>query len=78
MVVNGKVALNPYERDIEFVDLVSIGDMIVANEYGAQFNVTENKEYRLLAYSGNCVKIIDDTGKEDWYSVDYFHRKYRQ
>ena len=47
MIVNGKVALNPYTTDIEYMDLVSIGDMIVANEHGAQFNVTENKEYRL-------------------------------
>ena len=78
MIVNGKVALNPYTTDIEHMDLVSIGDMIVANEDGAQFDVTQNKEYRLLAYFGGCVKIIDDTGKEDWYSVDYFHSKYRQ
>ena len=78
MVVNGKVVLNPYTTDIEYMDLVSIGDMIVTNEEGAQFDVTENKEYRLLAYCGNLVKIIDDTGKEEWYSVDYFHSKYRE
>ena len=77
MVVNGKVALNPYTTDIECMDLVSIGDMIVANEEGAQFDVTENKEYRLLAYCGNCVKIVDDSGKEEWYSVDWFHGKHR-
>lgn len=77
MTVNGKVALNPYTTDIECMDLVSIGDMIVANEEGAQFDVTENKEYRLLAYCGNCVKIVDDTGKEKWYSVDWFHGKHR-
>ena len=77
MVVNGKVALNPYTTDIEFMDLVSIGDMIIANEEGAQYDVTENKEYRLLAYSGDCVKIVDDTGKEKWYSVDWFHGKRR-
>ena len=40
MIVNGKVALNPYTTDIEHMDLVSIGDMIVANEDGAQFDVT--------------------------------------
>ena len=76
MVVNGKVALNPYTTDIECMDLVSIGDMIVANADGSQFDVTENKEYLLLAYSGDCVKIVDDTGKEGWHSVDWFHGKH--
>lgn len=40
MVVNGKIALNPYETDIAWMDLVSVGDMIVANSHGAQFNLT--------------------------------------
>lgn len=56
MVVNEKIALNPYETDIDWMDLVSIGDMIVCNSHGAQFNLTEGKQYNLLGYGMGLVK----------------------
>lgn len=73
MIVNGKVALNPYTTDIEYMDLVSIGDLIIANAAGSEFNLTEGKEYKLLKYNGDCVLVVDDTNNKEWYSVDYFH-----
>ena len=62
MIVNGKVALNPYTTDIEYMDLVSIGDLIIANEFGSEFNLTKDKEYKLLDYNGDCILVKDDTG----------------
>ena len=75
MTVNGKVALNPYISDINYMDLVSVGDEVVANAEGSQFDITEGKEYNLLGHGGDCILIIDDTGNKEWYSVDYFHSK---
>ena len=77
MIVNGMVALNPYTTDIEYMDLVSIGDLIIANEAGSEFNLTRGKEYKLLDYIGSCILVKDDMGDEEWYSVDYFHSKCR-
>ena len=77
MIVNGKVALNPYTTDIEYMDLVSIGDLIIANEAGSEFNLTKGKEYKLLDYNGDCILVKDDTGNKEWYTVDYFHSKFR-
>lgn len=72
MEVDGRFALNPHDIDIDSLDLVSIGDMIICNSDGAQFNLTEGKEYKLLGYGGGLVKVKNDLGIEDWYSVDYF------
>lgn len=77
MIVNGKVALNPYTTDIEDMDLVSIGDSIIANEAGSEFNLTKDKEYKLLDYNGDCVLVVNDTGNKEWYSVDYFYANIR-
>lgn len=74
MMINDKIALNPYETDIDFMELVSIGDMISANMHGAEYNLTEGRKYRLLAYDGDCIQIENDLGEKDWYSVDYFNK----
>lgn len=74
MTVNGRIALNPYETDINYMELVNIGDDIEANEQGEEFNLTSGKKYKLLGYDGECVKIKNDLGIEDYYSVDYFRK----
>ena len=74
MIIDGKFPLNPYTKDIDFMELVDIGDMVVATEHGTEFNLTENKHYKILGYSGDCIYICNDLGIREWYSVDYFHK----
>ena len=74
MIVNGKIALNPYETDIRFMELVDIGDDIVANEHGEEFNLSPGSKYKLLGCDGDCVKVENDLGIENFYAVDYFRK----
>lgn len=75
MVVNGKIALNPYTTDITYMDLVSIGDKVVANESVEEYQFTTGRNYEILSHDGHDIKVMDDNGDEVWVSVDYFHSK---
>lgn len=48
----------------------SIGEPVTARE--SIFALTENKKYVVLNYEGDCVKIQNDLGEEDWYTIEYF------
>lgn len=75
MIINGKIALNPYVTDIDWMDLVAIGELVEANEHGEEFGLTSRKKYKMLDYSyDDCILVKNDAGKEEWYSVDYFRR----
>lgn len=76
MIINGRIALNPYTTDIEFMELVNIGDMIVANAHGEEFNLTCDKKYELLKYDGDCIMVENDLGNREYYSVDYFRKSW--
>lgn len=76
MIINGKITLNPYTTDIEFMELVNIGDIIVANAPGEEFNLTCGKEYELLEYDRDCIMVKNDLGNIEYYSVDYFNKAY--
>lgn len=74
MIIDGKIVLNPYVTDLDFMELVDIGDMIVANAYGEEFKLTCGKEYELLGYDGDCIMVKNDLGNREYYSVDYFRK----
>lgn len=47
-----------------------IGKPVTARE--SIFTLTENKKYVVLNYEGDRVKIQNDLGEEDWYTIEYF------
>lgn len=70
------VALNPYVKDLDLREMVAIGDMIEANQHGAEFNLTPGRQYELSGYDGDCIQVMNDLGVKDWYSRDYFRKVY--
>ena len=51
---------------------VAIGEIVTATQFAADFDLTEDKEYKVLDYDGDCILIKDDLGVENWYSLEYF------
>lgn len=51
---------------------VHIGKIVTSNNRGEQFNLTDGKQYVVIGFDGDCMKIKNDTGKEEWYSLEYF------
>jgi len=64
VIINGKIALNPYTTDLDFMELVSIGEYIQATEGGEEFNLTPGRKYKLLGFDGDCIKVKNDLGIE--------------
>ena len=54
------------------VTTITYGEPITANMHGVEFNLTEDKEYIVLKYDGDCIQIKNDLEKIEWYSLDYF------
>jgi hypothetical protein len=54
------------------VQMWKVGDSVVAKD--TEFAITEGKVYKILSRSGfyDCFAIVDDTGKEEVYSQEYF------
>lgn len=52
---------------------VEIGKPVTSNNRGEQFNLTDGKQYLVIAFDGDCIKIKNDIGKEEWYSLEYFY-----
>lgn len=74
MIIDGKIVLNPYTTDLDFLKLVDIGDMIVSAVDGEEYNLTSGKEYELLGHDGDCIMVKNDLGNREYYSVDYFKK----
>lgn len=55
-------------------EYIKTGETVKANEYGVEFNLTEGKEYKVLEHLGLYYKIVNDFGKEEIYSYEYFTR----
>jgi len=54
------------------VENIKINDIVMANSFGAEYDLTENETYIITDVCGTCIAVIDDTGKNEWYSKDYF------
>lgn len=52
---------------------VEIGKPVTSNNRGEQFNLTDGKQYLVTGFDGDCIKIKNDIGKEEWYSLEYFY-----
>lgn len=52
---------------------VCIGKPVTSNNRGEQFNLTDGKQYIVIGFDGDCIKIKNDIGKEEWYSLEYFY-----
>ena len=50
----------------------SIGEPVMARITIEEFALTENKQYTVLGYCADCVKIKNDLDEEDWYAIEYF------
>lgn len=51
---------------------VHIGKTVTSNNRGEQFNLTDEKQYVVIGFDGDCIKIKNDVDKEEWYSLEYF------
>lgn len=54
------------------VQMWKVGDSVVAKD--TDFGITEGKVYEILARGRfyDCFVIVDDTGKQEEYSQEYF------
>lgn len=52
---------------------VHIGKTVTSNNRGEQFNLTDGKQYVVIGFDGDCIKIKNDVDKEEWYSLEYFY-----
>lgn len=52
--------------------VVNLGEPVTATTFAEEFNLTADKEYKVLGYDGECLLIRNDVGAEEWYSIDYF------
>jgi hypothetical protein len=57
---------------IEEIENITLEEYEEANEHAEDFNLTAGKEYKVLGFDGDCIKVKNDLGIEDWYSIDYF------
>lgn len=55
---------------------VTVGENVTATPHGEEFNLTADKEYKVLGFDGDCIQIENDLGVKDWYSLDYFREFY--
>lgn len=51
---------------------IKTGDIITANRDATDYNLTENKQYQVLDFDGDCILVMTDTGETEWFSRDYF------
>ena len=54
---------------------VKIEEYAEANEFAQEFNLTAGKKYKVLEFNGDCIKVENDLGNEEWYSLDYFYER---
>lgn len=52
--------------------VVTYGESVTANAFSTEFNLTEDKEYIVVGFDGDCIQVENDLGIKDWYSPDYF------
>lgn len=51
------------------------GDIIIANEFGEGLGITVGSEYTVLEVIGRYYRIVNDDGKEELYTYEYFYKK---
>ena len=51
---------------------ISIGDTVTATMQGSYFHLTPGKIYTVLDVAGLYVKVENETGVLDFYSLEYF------
>ena len=51
---------------------ISIGDTVTATMQGSYFHLTPGKIYTVLDVAGPYVKVENETGVLDFYSLEYF------
>lgn len=51
---------------------ISIGDTVTATMQGSYFHLTPGKSYTVLDVAGPYVKVENETGVPDFYSLEYF------
>jgi len=61
-----------YGVEEKIVKEVTIGGTVIASPHAEDFGLTAYKEYKILGYDGDSIKIKKDDGKEDWFSIDFF------
>lgn len=61
--------MGKYEK---IVITIKTGDIVTANRGATDYNLTENKQYQVLDFDGDCILIMTDTGETEWFSRDYF------
>ena len=49
------------------------GNIVKATQFGTEFNLTEDREYKILDYCCNMVLVRNDSEDEEWYTVEYFY-----
>lgn len=56
-------------------EIITVEEYEEATEHASEFNLTAGKKYKVLGFDGDCIKVKNDLGNEEWYSTDYFVRK---
>lgn len=72
--MNKYVILNQYEDPkLSEAITVGIGDKVFATEFAEEFGLIANKLYEILDNDGrDLIYVKTDTGKKEWFSVEYF------
>lgn len=52
--------------------IIAIEEYAEANKTAEDFNLTVGKKYKVLGFDGAYIKIKNDLGNEEWYSLEYF------
>ena len=52
--------------------IIKIEEFEEANKFAEEFNLTAGKKYKVFEFAGDCIKVKNDLGVEEWYSLDYF------
>ena len=52
---------------------IHIGKPVTSNNRGEHFNLTDGEQYVVIGFDGDCIKIKNDIGKEELYSLEYFY-----
>ena len=57
-------------------EVIELQEYEEANEHAEDFNLTAGQKYKVLGFDRDCIKVKNDLGNEEWYSLDYFTRSY--
>ena len=63
--------MNKYKKIITHI---KVGDIVTANQDATDYHLTEDKQYQVLDFDGDCILVMTDYGETEWLAKDYFFK----